>query len=373
MRLAKLSLRQFRNIQDLEISPGPSLNFLVGDNAQGKTSILESIYFLSTLKSFRPAKLLDLTKSGFESFQVEAEISSDLKDRVQRVKVRVQGLQKRLLVDEKPVIASKFRSNLRVVIFSPDSLAAVKYGPELRRELIDQAFFQISTKAGDAQEEYGRALRQRNACLKQIKNGLIDLGQGRKILESLEPGFLRLASEVTFYRLELLDALRENVIEIISQIMGTTVNIAFAYESDDRIWSERDYSSIQSRLERSLKDEAKRKNEEVLGLSLVGPHRHDLSFIFNNADSRIYCSQGQQRALILSFKMAEIVYHGKAFVSHPLLLLDDVLSEFDEAKRRYLVDFLSAHEAQTFLTTTDRTLILEGCPCFQIKAGKLIN
>ena len=127
-----------------------------------------------------------------------------------------------------------------------------------------------------------------------------------------------------------------------------------------------------TRIKTEISAENIRIAEEVLGITLAGPHRHDLNFLFNGKDSKIYCSQGQQRALILSFKMAEIVYHDQAFGSCPLLLLDDVLSEFDENKRRYLVDFLRTSRAQTFLTTTDRTqLAWPECSEFQMDGGRL--
>jgi DNA replication and repair protein RecF len=374
VRLKKFSLRQFRNINEIEINPDKALNVFIGENAQGKTSLLEGIYFLSTLKSFRPGKLTDLTKVGSDRFQVEGILNIDgVANQTTDLKVRFEELKKKTYLNEKLIPAGKFISTLRVVVFSPDSLAAIKYGPELRRELIDQAVFQISKKAAQAQEFYAHAVRQRNACLKQIKNGILEKNQGREVLGSLEPAFLRLASEVTYYRLEFLDSIKESMAEIVTKIMGTTVNLDFAYKSEEKNWEERGYSAIHDRLLRELEIIGRRASEEAIGLSLVGPHRHDLAFVFNQSDSRIYCSQGQQRALILSFKMAEIVYHGKAFDSYPLLLLDDVLSEFDEKKQNFLVDFLRDHEAQTFLTTTDQTQILSGCQMFHLTAGTLKN
>ena len=248
MRLTKLSLRQFRNIRELEMVPGNILNLLVGDNAQGKTSILESIFYLSTLKSFRPGKTGDLIQSGEECFQIEAIVkkSGDLNSL--SLKVRAEHGQRKFFLNDKPVPASKFISQMRVVVFSPDSLAAIKYGPDLRRELIDQAVFQISTKAAQAQIDFVRALRQRNSCLKQMKQGLLDMGQGRDIIESLNPSFLRLATDVTFYRLELLDSMASAMKEILSQIMGSETEVRFVYESDEKPWLERGYSAIHERL-----------------------------------------------------------------------------------------------------------------------------
>jgi DNA replication and repair protein RecF len=373
VRLNQLSLKQFRNIQNLNISPGEKLNFFVGDNAQGKTSLLEAIYFLSTLKSFRPGKISDLIKTQTDGFQIEAKVGFKIDSSEFDLKARVQNGQKKLFLNEKATTSSNFISKLRVVVFSPDSLAAIKYGPELRRELVDQAVFQISTKAAIAQEEYLHVLKQRNACLKQMKNALLSPVYGQGILESLETAFLRAATDVTFYRIEFLNAIKDSMAEIISQIMGIKTNIYFMYQSDATPWIHHDYSAIQERLTKALREASNRSAETALGSTLIGPHRHDIGFIFNKTNSRIYCSQGQQRALILSFKMAEIVYHGKAFDSYPLLLLDDVLSEFDEKKRMFLIDFLRSHRAQTFLTATEQVQDLRDCHIFRVKAGELVD
>jgi recombinational DNA repair ATPase RecF len=142
---------------------------------------------------------------------------------------------------------------------------------------------------------------------------------------------------------------------ILGKITGEAVTLKFQYQSGQKPWTQRGLKEIQGRLCDELLAPDRVRAEVATGITLTGPHRHDLSFLFNGNDSRIFCSQGQQRALILAFKIAEIVYHSEAFGSYPLLLLDDVLSEFDESKRRFLIEFLQSNEAQTFLTTTDQS------------------
>jgi len=372
VRVDRLSFRQFRNITEIDFTPGPVLNYFVGDNAQGKTSIIEGIFHISTLRSFRTATTLDLIQRGHESAQLEAHVSSiSGKTSQKNLKVRLSKGHRQLTLNEKQVSPSKFVGQVRTVVFSPESLGAIKFGPDLRRELVDQAVYQISSEAPLAFTRFSKALRQRNACLKQIKMGLIVPNKGRGILESLDAGFLQAATEITFLRLRFLDTILPHAQETLSLIMGEKCSLEFAYESHDEPWKERNLEAIHQRLKDEILDSSRRISEEALGVTLTGPHRHDLSFLFNGNDSRIFCSQGQQRALILSFKIAEIVYHGKAFESYPLLLLDDVLSEFDEKKRRFLVDFLRAHNAQTFLTTTDHTQVLQGCSVFHVEAGRL--
>jgi DNA replication and repair protein RecF len=372
VRVDRLVLRQFRNIKSIDFKPGQILNFFVGDNAQGKTSLIEGIFHISTLRSFRTATTHDLIQFNHEAAQLEAHVSSIRgKSTAKDLKVRIHKGHRQLTLNDKIVSPKQFIGQIKTVVFSPESLAAIKSGPDLRRELVDQAVFQISSEAPIAQSRFSKALRQRNACLRQIKTGLITPKKGRAILESLEEGYLSAATELTYLRLKFLRDILPHTQQTLSQILGEKTSLDFAYESHDQPWNERNLEAIYGRLKGELEDSTRRVAEDALGVSLSGPHRHDLSFLFNGNDSRIFCSQGQQRALILSFKIAEIVYHGKAFESYPLLLLDDVLSEFDEKKRRFLVDFLRSYEAQTFLTTTDHTQVLQGCSVFHIEAGQL--
>ncbi len=371
MRLEKLSLRNFRNIQHLEFEPSPVLNVIFGNNGQGKTSLIEGIYFLSALRSFRTHKTTDLIQFEKDASQIDARIGSREVKVPMKLKVRFQQGERKTFTNEKQVSSSRFISNLRTVVFSPESLGAIKEGPNQRRELIDQAVFQVSEVATEGQILFSRSLRQRNALLKQISEKKIPLQEGREILESIDEVYLKASTQVTRSRLEFLDKLLPSMGAILGKITGEKISLELVYESGKENWSERGEIDIFSRLSKELKALTRRVAEESLGTTLTGPHRHDVTFLFNGKDSRFYCSQGQQRALILSFKIAEIVYHRRAFDSFPLLLLDDVLSEFDENKRHFLVDFLRSNEAQTFLTTTDQTKLLQGGSVFRIEAGRL--
>jgi DNA replication and repair protein RecF len=378
VRLKRLRLSHFRNIANVDFEPTDALNFFVGDNAQGKTSLIEGIFFLSTLRSFRTTKTVDLIQTGEPAFQLEANVDTksafpQKNPQTLDLKIRAGTVERKVWLNGKATTASKFAGRLKVVVFSPESLSAIKSGPEARRELVDTAVFQISEQGAVAQAQFARALRQRNAALKQIRDGQISPQKGRQVIESLDLGFVNLAAEVTTERLKLLDEIFVLQQEVLSSILGHKIDLKFTYPSGGREWTQRGLDQVRARLIAELDDPTRRATEEALGVTLTGPHRHDLAFLFNGNDSRIFCSQGQQRALILAFKIAEIVYHSKVFASHPLLLLDDVLSEFDEQKRRFLIDFLRKHDAQTFLTTTDSTQALQGCSICRVTAGRIEN
>ncbi len=370
MKVSRIKIRQFRNLQSIEVVPDKILNVLVGDNGQGKTSFVEALYYLSTLKSFRTGKTSDLVQKDQNGFLIEADVqtSSNLG---MTLNVRVVDKVRTLFLNEKPTSSSKFATKLRAVVFSPESLASIKSGPEARRDLIDQAAYQLSERAAQAQRDFSRALRQRNACLKQVKNGELTPEMGEDILGSLEYNFLSTGAEVIEERLLLLDKIFPKIDGILEKITGVKDSLKFSYQSGQRPWIERKKDKILDRLRHELNSVERRHAERSSGVTLTGPHRHDVSFLFNENDSRIFCSQGQQRAFILAFKIAEIVYHSEAFGSYPLLLLDDVLSEFDEHKRRFLIEFLRNNEAQTFLTTTDQTHFLKDSRVFQVEAGRV--
>ena len=194
---------------------------------------------------------------------------------------------------------------------------------------------------------------------------------GQRLLEGIDESYIVAASKLIFARLFFLGELYPFFNEVLSQILGTKSEAQVLYKSADEPWSLTTEEQARRRLRDELNDSIRRVAEESLGATLTGPHRHDISILFNGNDSRFFCSQGQQRALILAFKIAEIMYHRKAFESYPLLLLDDVLSEFDEKKRGFLIEFLRNNEAQTFLTTTDQTQAPNGSSLFKIKEGMI--
>ena len=375
MRLSGIGLKNFRNISDAEIVPHKGLNIFVGENAQGKTSLIEAVYLLSTLRSFRTGRLNDLIQNAApEEGRIavcHGTVAADNKFSDYTLKVRVGPHDRKIMVNEKSTTSSKFIGNLRTVLFSPESLSAIKGGPDQRRDLIDQAAFQILPNTSKIQRDFTHSLRQRNALLKQIRDQQISVVNGRQMLEGIDQYYLGAATGLIFNRLLFLSELKPFFDEALGQITGNQNNIEVRYQSAETPWIQGEEHEIKSRLRDELFNSTRRVAEESLGTTLTGPHRHDISILFNGNDSRFFCSQGQQRALILAFKIAEIMYHRRAFDSYPLLLLDDVLSEFDEKRRNFLIDFLRRNEAQTFLTTTDQTQALPGSSLFKVKEGKI--
>lgn len=384
MKITHLRLSQFRNFAMQEVQLRPRLNFFLGANGQGKTNLLEAVYMLSRGESFRSSQhehfLRTLSaNSGVNggapiqaprariSATVESKFASSPSSAGPTIKQQITldfaDGRRSVTCDGKRTGFSTLSAHIPVVLFSPESLASIKEGPDQRRELIDSVLATRSEGDSKLLREFQKVLRSRNVLLKQIANG--DTRSTTKAsLESLTTVFLLLATQVTDARLRALAQIEPEWKKSVAQIFRPDeltsstgskkiepANVAFRYEisGNDAIGWNAD--QIFDALSNRLKELHPR--ELALGASLVGPHKHDLRFFFAENDSRFYCSQGQQRALILAFKIAQISVHQTTLGRYPILLLDDVMSELDATKRSRLMEYLEETTAQVLITATD--------------------
>ncbi|MBX9767783.1 MAG: DNA replication and repair protein RecF, partial [Bdellovibrionales bacterium] len=252
----------------------------------------------------------------------------------------------------KKTSASGLKTEFPSVIFSPESLSSIKEGPDARRALIDEIIGNSPEHGGKAVADYLKVLKTRNKVLRDHAAGQRSTQQTLPVLESLEVQFLRYATLLTRHRLDVIREYLPEIRESFSRISNqNNVDISVDYVISDRTANDWDAETIMNTMRYRMRELA--SAELSLGTSLVGPHKHDIRFLYCGNDSRFFCSQGQQRALILAFKIAQIIYHHRTFGLSPILFLDDVLSELDSDKREFLLHFLSEHESQTFITTTD--------------------
>lgn len=354
MYFNSLEIHNFRNYEQLSLELCPGVNIFYGPNGQGKTNLLEAFYFLARGESFRPGKTesfilrKNLAVSRYST--LKANIVKD--NLASQLQVSFFENKKKLLINSKSTTSISLVKNFPLVLFSPESLAAVKSGPEQRRALVDEYLVTYDHKNVKLLADFKRCLRQRNKTLKDIKSGRISEVEGMAILESLRPSFLALAAHMTHVRVLALRALEPGLKQAMKFIFSDqNVDIFVDYLASSYHINDWDLAEIHNAL--SLREKELRRAELESGTSLVGPHKHDIRFIFNGEDARYYCSQGQQRALILSFKMAQIMYHYKVHSVHPFLLLDDVLSELDPDRRKNLIEFLRQIRSQILLTTTE--------------------
>lgn len=349
MFISKVRLVNYRNIENLQIDLSPKTNIIFGQNGQGKTNFTEAIYFQLRGSSFRFSNVNDLILHEATIGFIELTcISHNLEF---QLKTSLQDNKKKQTCNGKHASASFLCENFPIILFSPESLSAIKEGPELRRALIDELLVLIYPKYADLLSEFKKALRTRNRILKDHQSGLTPKDDFRRLYDAINPSYLGLSIQVTEMRIKAIREISESFLSAAKGIFNRNVDISVEYVVSGVNLVPNSSSEIRNLIENRYHQLI---NAEISnGASLVGPHKHDVKFVYNKKDSRIYCSQGQQRALILAFKLAQIVYHRRIRGEPPVVILDDVLSEFDLERRMSLIRFLNEMSVQVLVTTAD--------------------
>lgn len=374
MHFTQLALRNFRNFDELRLKLNPGVNIFIGNNGQGKTNLVEALHLLAKGSSFRHGNadvfLRKIPGGRAEQATVSAVIDSNGLKSELSMKCH-QGV-KSFFQDGKKISAQKLPARYPAVLFSPESLVAVKEGPEQRRLLIDDALQSLGGRDGGRVAEFRQALRSRNRLLKDFRQGIYTETQVLHLLEAFDEVYLPISATLAMARLTVLRAMEplfQDAVRFIAP--NDLVDISVDYEISSQSARDWDLASILDSQRNRVK--LLRKSELSSGHSLVGAHKHELHFLSAGNDARYFCSQGQQRTLILGFKMAQIMYHHRVFHVHPMLLLDDVLSELDPVKGANLLRFLEGIRSQILLTSTDISFPFEfaakGMSVFRLNAG----
>jgi DNA replication and repair protein RecF len=373
MKLKKIELLYFRNLLPQTIELNPNKNYFLGQNAQGKTNLLEAIYFLSRGKSFRPTQNESLIQfHNPHAARLTADFQHQNFD--YRVRANILNSKKEFLINSKKTSSAQLQELIPVVLFSPESLAVIKESAEQRRALIDEIVVSIDPKQTKIINEFLKALRSRNALLRDLAAQTSFQEDRRMTLESLNQIYLVLATHLTQQRLMAIRRIWADFKNSVEFIFGDSkAEVGAQYLISGEVANDWDEQKIFSVLQKRMAD--LQLSEYGAGHSLVGPHKHDIKFLFDGNDTRFYCSQGQQRALILALKIAQIVYHHRVHQKYPILLLDDVLSELDESKRSNLMKFLGEISAQVLITATELASSemrqAEKGDVFFVKSGKI--
>lgn len=342
MRLDHLKVEQFRNLESAELNPAPRLTVLCGANGQGKTNLLESIWLLTGAKSFRGAKDAELIRRNQGFAVIEANFEGGGRDQALRLTVGSKqserpGRRARLNGADRGR-ASAVAGTFTAVVFDPNHLSLVKAGPEGRRHFLDAALCQLFPGYLAALRRYARLTAQKNALLKAY-----DITPGGDVLlETYNEAMAQCGAEVMGRRAQYLDRLaplaEANYRDISSGAEALGVRYMPCCEPGDP-------QALAARLREV------RPQELRAGFCLTGPHREDLEILIDGQPGKIYGSQGQQRSAVLALKLAEASVAGEVLGEHPVMLLDDVLSELDDARQTYLLTRIE--DKQTFVTTCD--------------------
>jgi DNA replication and repair protein RecF len=353
--LKKLKLFNFRNFSEVDIDFIDNLNIFVGQNAQGKTNLLEAIYLLSNGSSFRSSLNEHFVKTENSNGAVHG--ITDHNQQKNKISLKVEHNNKSILINEKKTNSTQTKKIFPTVLFSPESLELIKGSGENRRNLVDEIIYSIFPEKFKIVNDFKKVLKSRNQILKDLSQEINPTKL--QVLDGLNQIFLEQATLLTELRIKAITELKSELTNTARSLFTTDEITGSVDISVEYVISGSKVSGFSNNQIKSLmldRMEQLKSAEISRGLSLVGPQKHDVIIYLNEKDSRYYCSQGQQRALILSIKMAQVVYHEKKNGKPPVLLLDDVLSELDTQRQNALITFLKSIKSQAFITTTDNSL-----------------
>lgn len=365
MIIKNIKLKNFRNYENLDFVLNNRLNIIIGNNAQGKTNILESIYFLSLTKSFFAVNDKVVIKKNCLYARIDGVITSN--NGCNNLSILVNNYGKYLKIGNKEIKkSSDYLGYLKVILFSPDNIRLLKEGPSIRRRFLNIEISQLSKRYILILNQFNDLLKQRNEYLKNIRNSLMD----KDYMLILNQKFAELAYQIYNFRNDFIVEINKRIKDIYKSIINID-NIEIKYITDVKLNDkEIMINEIIDRLEKNY-------DKEILyGNTLIGPQRDDFSILLNGNDISSYGSQGQMRIAILSVKLSEIDIIFNKFGEYPVILLDDIFSELDVDKRNKLIKYLNC-DRQVIITTTDIENINEelvnNAKLFKIDNGKVIE
>ncbi len=357
MFVKELSLKDFRNFESLNVKLGSGINVFYGDNGQGKTNILESVYFCANGRSLRAKSDRELIMFGKNEAHIQLYIERNgVGDRIDaHIMESVKGMAVNGIAVKK---LGELMQNIFVVVFSPEDLSLIKDGPAERRRFADMQLCRLSSVYCHDLQQYYRVLKQRNLLLKEIQ-------KKRDLKDTLSVWDFQLADygrRIISARRRFTEKLCGYAKDIHSAVSGTKETLELKYRPNA---NEDDFI---------IKLEKSADRDILTGVTQVGVHKDDIFFEINGKDARLYASQGQQRTACLASVLAEISVIREEKCENPILLLDDVFSELDEKRRVFLTKHIGG--LQTVLTCTglDETLAVlksEGIKTFRVRQGEI--
>ena len=374
MKIKSLKLLYFRNYLSTNIDAHPSLNVLVGNNANGKTNIIESIFCLALGKSYRTKSDSECIMFGETATAMSCIVNKNNRELDIMLGINNKGKSAKIAGIKKTKLTD-FVGELNVVLFSPEDLQIVKGSPSLRREFMNREFYQFSRIYHKYYLMYQHLLKQRNSYLKDMRKNPKD-EMSLAYLETLTSQLAKVALYITKERVSFVQDISKLTYKNMLNISNGQETLKIKYKSsvlDALNISEIDDESFTE--ENLTKVMMKKSFDDIMrGSTKIGPQHDDLEFYINDLDAKMYASQGQQRSIVLSLKLAEINYLKEKTGTYPVLLLDDVLSELDKNRQLKLLDAINEN-VQTFITTPSisdiKEDLLRKAKVFKIENGNI--
>ena len=366
MILKQINLINFRNYENLKLKFYKGINILYGSNAQGKTNLLESIYFLGLTKSHRPIIDNNLIMNDKTTSNIEGIINNGKLDK--RLNINFDSNNKKLFIDNNQIKkVSDYISNLNIIIFCPDDLELIKLSPQVRRKYLNMELSQLYSNYYIVLNEYTKLLKIRNNYLKKYnKHEQVD----DNYFDILTNYLVDKAILIYKMRYKFINKINNYCENIYKNIMNID-NFKIIYKpniEELNIFDENLKANLLNIINKN------KENDIKFCCTLIGPHKDDFEFYLNDKNLKLYGSQGQQRAAVLTLKLSEIELFKKYKEETPILLLDDIFSELDDSKKNNLLKYI-VKDIQTIITTTDLNnldkKLIKKSKIFKIEQGKV--
>ncbi len=354
------SAKKFRNLDSVEFEPHPEMNVIYGENGQGKTNIIESIWLLTGFYSFRARKNAQLIQQGSDEAEICDRFYSHMREQNAVMKInKKKEITLNGIKEESPrVMMGKYYA----VVFSPATLGIVQDGPGERRKMLDIALSLIKPNYAVLMSRYLRVLDQRNALLKKMGERSFE----NDYILPWDTELANIGAKIIKYRLDYIEMLSEISTEIYEGISSGREKFSFYYDfSPENISEEKIKAKLIADIEKSRDADLKRLYTNA------GPHTHDLVLNLNGRDARVFGSQGQQRSCALALKIGEASIIETVTGESPVVLLDDVMSELDESRQTFILNYLD--NWQVFITCCDPSTLLRSKKgkAFEVVEGKI--
>ena len=361
MFIKRLQMLNYRNYNVLDISLGPHVNVFMGDNAQGKTNILEGIYYCAFARSHRTSKDRELINWNSDNALLSVTVGRERLDKRIDISILKDGKKAIQINKIKIKKIGELFGNFNVVMFSPEDLKIIKDSPGVRRKFIDMELCQLNPKYYYNLVQYNKVLNERNSIL---RNRNIN----KDILDVYDMHLVEFGYNIIMDRLEYIEKLNKYSTKIHSDITSGKERIEFKYVSTIK-----DLENIRESFYSLLEKNRVRDCER--GITSVGPHRDDFTVLINDIDTKSYGSQGQQRTAVLTIKFSSLEIIKDLTGEFPVLLLDDVLSELDFSRKRYILSTIG--DIQTIITCTGIEDLYEylddKSKVFKVRDGEILN
>ena len=365
MRLNKLSLRDFRNYGEASVNLDPGVNLIVGDNAQGKTNLLEAVSYLGSGRSFRAQKNSEMIRFGAEFGEIYGEVHSQDRDQTLRW-LLFPGRRQIFRNGAKKRTAGELSGMLQTVLFCPEDLGVLRAGASGRRRLADNALCQLRPNYDAALAEYSRILEQKSRILKdRIENPAL-----LEILPEYNARLCQVGALLISYRARFYQSLGAEAARFHGQFSGGTEEFRLEYKTVSTVEDPFAPTEVlRERLRAHLESHARAELQS--GQCLTGPHKDDFTITLSGVDLKAFGSQGQTRTAAISLKLAQRELMKREFGEEPVLLLDDVLSELDEKRQDFVLNQIKS--GQVFITCCEPGRFTKLGKTMEISGGKRIG